>query len=137
MSTYSENFDDGCEARRGDALNTSMNASIDSTLSPSSRRSVSADKGRVTSAQHADQTTLNEIADITAQLVPEQENVSLLYALADRLKSLLTENPIKSGKIKSAILRSLFRLLDMKDSRLLIKLAHIILLVRNFFEKAA
>ena len=115
-----------------DVNETQLHSVMPSTAgSPTTPRRgvVSADKERISSAQHADQGLLAEINELLAQMSPECDNMPLLYALCARLHTLLVAKPIKSGKAKSAILRSLFRLLDMRDARLLTKLAHIILLV--------
>ena len=86
---------------------------------------------RTASASQADASALNEINDILVQLTPTMEDVTRCYTLCDRLAHLLAHHSIKSGKVKGNILRSLFRLLDLKDARLLVKLAHLILQVRN------
>ena len=84
---------------------------------------------RTSSASQADTSALNEINDILVQLTPTLDDMTRCYMLCDRLAHLLAHHSIKSGKVKGTILRSLFRLLDLKDARLLVKLAHLILQV--------
>jgi hypothetical protein len=103
-----------------------------SSPAPTARRTSTSERPRLTSAQLQQEQLVNdEISDILSQLTPEQEDISLLYALCDRLRDLVQGQSIRSGRFRSSALRSLFRLLDLRDSRLLVKLAQIILLVRT------
>lgn len=70
-----------------------------------------------------------QISEIVGKLNPEEENLELLKTNCDELEKTLLETPLRSGRRKGAVLRSLFRLLDLKDAPLLLKITRIILQV--------
>eukprot|EP00050_Salpingoeca_kvevrii_P011803 m.18019 g.18019 ORF g.18019 m.18019 type:complete len:838 (-) comp3638_c0_seq1:199-2712(-) len=96
--------------------------------SASARRSTSADKSRISTAQALDSAVWSEIEVILEDLTPEGE-LNSLYSLCDRLDAIVLEHRIRSGKQRSTVLRGIFRLLDMKDPRLLTKVARVVLRV--------
>ena len=101
--------------------------------SPSShlRRSTSADKQRVSTAEIADEASWNQFLTILSELTPERTDLDAMYGVCKRLVQHLNTKPIHGGRRKSLALRSLFRMLDMKDARLLINISRIVLMVSD------
>jgi hypothetical protein len=57
--------------------------------------------------------------------------VTHLLDVVARLRTLLNDKPLHSGRRNSEILRSLYRLLDLPDARLLCRVLRIVLIVRG------
>lgn len=94
-------------------------------------RSSSADTPRMSSAQHQDHETWAAIESVIAELNPaDQPSTVELGASCDRLRAVLAaNNPLTNGRRKNVVLRSLFQLLELSDSRLLLKVVRTILQV--------
>ena len=94
-------------------------------------RSSSADTPRVSSAQHQDHQTWAAIESVIAELNPaDQPSTEELGASCDRLRAVIAaNNPLTNGRRKNIVLRSLFQLLELSDSRLLLKVVRTILQV--------
>jgi hypothetical protein len=94
-------------------------------------RSSSADTARVSSAQHADHETWAAIESVIAELNPTlQPDTTELGASCDRLRLVIADNnPLTNGRRKNVVLRSLFQLLELSDTQLLMKVVRAILQV--------
>ena len=93
------------------------------------RRSTSADRGRVSTAQLADSAFWDQVSTAMAGLDPEGE-LETLRSACDQLYDLFASLDAQPSARKTApVLRNLFRLLDMKDTLLLLKLVRVILTV--------
>lgn len=85
----------------------------------------------MSTAQQEDAAVWSEVEAVLEQLVPEDSvDVTTLYKPVDQLFAVLKRGQVNSGRAKSTILRSLFRLLDSEDPHLLIKAIKVVLLVR-------
>jgi hypothetical protein len=96
------------------------------------RRNTSAGKDRVSTAEIADEASWNEFLTILSELTPESADLEAMYGVCARLSAQLAAKPLVGGRRKSLALRSLFRMLDMKDSRLLVKVSRVVLQVWSY-----
>lgn len=94
-------------------------------------RSSSATQVRVTTANAADNEQWEEISAIIATLDPELANLEQLRKSCDTLRLALDRRPLRSKQRRGAVLRSLIRLLDLKDCRVRLKVARSIVLLTN------
>lgn len=85
----------------------------------------------MSSAQHQDHETWAAVESVLAELDPaDQPSTVELGASCDRLRAVLSaNNPLTNGRRKNVVLRSLFQLLELSDSRLLLKVVRTILQV--------
>jgi hypothetical protein len=101
-----------------------------STNTRDDRRTYSADKPRLPSAQQLDMKIWSD-AQPWLSILSSDEDPHLLsqYNACDHLRAIFSASSLKSGKLRSAALRTFFRLLDATDARLLTKLAQCVLAV--------
>lgn len=85
---------------------------------------------RVSSAQLQDSAVWEQIDELLAGLNPEQD-VKVLMARLEQLEEKAHSRSVSSGKRKGEILRALFRLLDLKEPRVLLRVLRVMLMVRT------
>eukprot|EP00047_Mylnosiga_fluctuans_P010168 m.14920 g.14920 ORF g.14920 m.14920 type:complete len:838 (-) comp2985_c0_seq2:139-2652(-) len=93
------------------------------------RRSTSADKQRVSTAEIADEAAWETFMKLLTELTPESVDYEAMYGVCTRMCAHLARHPIHGGRRKGMVLRSLFRMLDLKDARLLMKIARVVLMI--------
>lgn len=94
-------------------------------------RSSSAAMIRVNTAQQVDSEIWHEMSAIIAEMEPLDDHVSDLCAKCDQLQTLLQAHPLRVNARKGTVLRSLFRLLDLTDCRLRVKVVRNVLILTN------
>eukprot|EP00730_Choanoeca_flexa_P003372 TRINITY_DN11386_c0_g1_i3.p1 TRINITY_DN11386_c0_g1~~TRINITY_DN11386_c0_g1_i3.p1 ORF type:complete len:869 (+),score=165.12 TRINITY_DN11386_c0_g1_i3:161-2767(+) len=91
------------------------------------RNSTSASQGRVSSAHLADIQRWELVEPLLLELEPTR-TTDQLYTTVDALAKLLNKS-FRSGKRNAAVLRSLYRLLDSKDTCLLVRVLKLVLTI--------
>eukprot|EP00051_Salpingoeca_urceolata_P001099 m.38629 g.38629 ORF g.38629 m.38629 type:complete len:845 (+) comp11194_c0_seq3:1577-4111(+) len=92
------------------------------------RRSSSAGKTRVSTAQGIDSALWQQVESLLEHVTSETETVAM-QGILQQLYDILSENTVRSGRKKSSILRCLFKLLDHSDALLLLRVARVVLLI--------
>eukprot|EP00045_Choanoeca_perplexa_P006083 m.51744 g.51744 ORF g.51744 m.51744 type:complete len:835 (+) comp13455_c0_seq3:137-2641(+) len=95
---------------------------------PSTRNSTSASQQRVSTASLADMQRWENVEPLLAQLEPSLP-LEQLHQVIATLAEQLGSKSFRSGKRNAAVLRSLYRLLDAKDPRLLVRVLRLVLLI--------
>jgi len=84
---------------------------------------------RINTAQRRSSVQWSHVEEVLEQLDPEKPTEELLETVTT-LRTALHNKPLHSGRQNGEVLRALYRLLDLEDSRLLARVLRLVLIVR-------